>query len=158
MPIHSNAGAPVAGTDAVQTIATTGIPTGGTFKLAYRGKRTTDIPFNASAAAIVAALIALPNIGAAEVVGGGGPLPTGVTVTFALTLGKSVQPLITLASNNLTGGTSPTVTIANTTPGVEPTMKTAKRGDLLSDTVNGVLYITTGADGEPVWVKVGTQV
>lgn len=155
--IYDNAGAPVAGTSAVQTIATTGTPTGGTFKLSFRGKRTADIAFDATAATVIAALIALPNIAAAEVVGGGGPLPTGVTVTFALTLAKSVQPLIVLAQNSLTGGTAPTVTITNTTPGVEATQRNARKGDLLSDVTNGILYINTGSTGDPTWTKVGTQ-
>jgi hypothetical protein len=106
------------GTNAVQTIATTGTPTGGTFTLTFEGRTTAPIAFNATAAVVQAALEALPNIGTGNVLGGGGPLPTGVTLTFQNALAKRPIAPLTANSAGLTGGASPTATVAQTTPGV----------------------------------------
>jgi hypothetical protein len=102
----------------VQTITVTGTPTGGSFRLALSGQVTGPIAYNANAAAVQAALEALSNVGTGNVVGGGGPLPgTAVTATFQGDVAGVEVPLITLYSNSLTGGATPTVTIAHTTPG-----------------------------------------
>jgi hypothetical protein len=108
------------GTNAVQTLTTTGTPTGGTVPLTFDG-RSTSVAFNASAAAVQSALEALPNIGAGNVACAGGPLPGGVTITFQGALQKRPVPLIVTGSTGLTGGSSPTGVIANTTPGVNAT-------------------------------------
>jgi hypothetical protein len=152
------AGAPVAGTDEVQTVATTGTPTGGTFKLRFQGFTTGDIAYNASAATIDTALELLPSIGSGGVVCAAGPLPTGVTVTFSgANLAKKVQPALEVAENALTGGTTPTVTVTESTPGVDASGRGAPKGSLLTDTTNGLLYINTGTAQAPTWTKVGTQ-
>jgi hypothetical protein len=53
---------------------------------------------------VQAALVALPNIGAKNVVCTGGPLPgASVTITFAGALRAGPQPPITVASNSLIG-------------------------------------------------------
>jgi hypothetical protein len=156
--IVTNPGAPAAGTDEVQTIATTGTPTGGTFRLSFMGFVTAAIAYNAAAATVQAALRALPPLSNAGVTCGGGPLPTGVTATFdgADTRARP-QPAIALHLNALTGGTTPTVTVAETTPGVAETGIGSPKGALLTDTTNGKLYINTGTAGNPVWTVVGTQ-
>jgi hypothetical protein len=154
---RSVAGAPVAGTDEVQTVATTGTPTGGTFRLAYKGQVTSELAYNSSAAAIDAALELLSTIGTGNVTCAAGPLPTGVTVTFAGALAKKAVPLLTLFSNSLTGGTTPTVTIVETTPGVSATHRGAAKGARLVDTTNGKEYINTGTATVPVWTVVGSQ-
>lgn len=106
------------GTNEVQTITITGSPTGGTFTLTYGGKTTAAIAYNANAAAVQSALEALSSIGSGNVVCGGGALPdSGVTVTFKNTLGGQDVALIT-HTDSLTGGTSPAVSVAETTPGV----------------------------------------
>lgn len=86
------------------TVTITGSPTGGTFTLSVDGNATAGIAYNATAAAVKAALEALPVVGAgnASVSGGnGGPwvisVPTGT---------------ITGSATGLTGGTSPAVTVA----------------------------------------------
>lgn len=104
--------------DAVQTITITGTPTGGSFTLTFNGQTTAAIAYNATAANVKTALVALGNIGAAaQVATGGGGLPgTPVTVTFQGLLAN--QPLSTMtAVSSLTGGTSPAVTVATTTTG-----------------------------------------
>ena len=102
----------------VQTVTITGTPTGGTFTLTFDGVTTAAIAYNATAAAVQTALEGLPNIQPGDVVCTGGALPgTLVTVTFAgRWLGKNV-PQMTAASGSLTGGSSPTVTVATGTGG-----------------------------------------
>lgn len=107
-----------AGTAEVQTATITGTPTGGTFTLTggYGTKATTSaLAYNATGATVQTAVQALPGLSAATVAGSaGGPY----TVTYPASLGN-VDPL-TVDASLLTGGTSPGVTIATTTPGVAP--------------------------------------
>jgi hypothetical protein len=51
----------------VQKLVLTGSPDGGRFRLTYEGEQTAAIPYDASAADVRDALLALPNIGAGEV-------------------------------------------------------------------------------------------
>jgi hypothetical protein len=144
-----NAGAPVAGTDAVQTLTITA--TGGTYKLSYDGYTTPALAYNALAATIQAALRALPSVGGAYVtVTGTGPW----TITFSSNLGKKLVPVITVNTSLLTGGTA---SIANTTPGVSATARGAAVGAELMDTTNAKLYVNTGTPLAPTWTVVGTQ-
>lgn len=155
---YVSAGAPGGGTDEVQTITTTGTPTGGTFKLSFEGILTASIAFNSSAAALDTILEALPNIGSGGVACAGGALPTGITVTFnSQLLGRKAVPLLVLADNQMTGGTAPTVAIVETTPGVTATGRGAATGAELTDITNGKKYINTSATSLPTWVVVGTQ-
>ena len=157
------AGAPVQGTNEVQTLTIGGTPTGGTFKLAFDGYTTAAITWSATdatlVAAIDAALEALPNIGSGGVTVADSTLTSGIgdaTITFGGNLAEMVVPLITVADNSLTG-TTPTLEVAETTAGVTATARGAKKGALLSDTTNGILYINTGTALAPTWTKVGTQ-
>ncbi len=106
----------VAGTDGVQTVTITGTPTGGTFTLTWNGQTTAPIAFNATASAVAAALNALP--GGASITATGGPLPTGVAVTFPKLINQS---LLVGSATALTGGSSPAVVVTNTTPGTQTT-------------------------------------
>jgi hypothetical protein len=112
------------GTSEVQTVTITGAPTGGTFTLTFTRPgtsitdTTTAIAYNASNAAVQAALEALPGIGTGNAVVAGGPLPgTAVTVTFANRLGSRDIAVMT-AAGSFTGGTSPAIAVTTTTPGV----------------------------------------
>lgn len=99
----------------VQVITITGGPTGGTFTLTYGGQTTAAIPYNAAAGAVQAALEALSNIAPGDVTvtgAAGGPY----TITFTGTLAGTNVAQIT-ATASLTGGTSPAITPATTTPG-----------------------------------------
>lgn len=103
----------------VQTLTVTGTPTGGTFKLQFRGYRTASIAYNANAAAVQAALEAIGTIGTGGVVCAGGPLPgTPVTITFSNQLGFTNVPLVTVVDAAFTGGTTPVAAVATTTAGV----------------------------------------
>lgn len=104
----------VAGTDEVQTATVTGAPTGGSFTLTFAGQTTTALAHNATAAVVRAALEALSTIGAGNVTV---TLAGNVyTVTFVGALGRQDVAAMT-ATANLTGGTTPSVTVATATAG-----------------------------------------
>lgn len=124
-PYQPATGAPV------QTVTITGTPTGGTFALDIDGEVTGPIAFNATAAAVQAALEALPAVQAAgsDVKATGGALPgSAVTLTWqaavpdtdeevAQSSGGSFSagtPNLTVVESALTGGASPAVAIATT--------------------------------------------
>lgn len=101
----------------VQTATISGTPTGGTFALAFRGATTAAIAYNAAAATVQAALEALRTIGTGNVAvsgSAGGPY----TITFQGALAGANVPLLVLKNNLLTGGTTPSVGIVQTTAGV----------------------------------------
>jgi hypothetical protein len=105
-------------TNEVQTLTITGTPTGGTFRLAFRGVATANIAYNATAAAVQAALELLSTVGSGNVVATGGPLPaTAVVLTFQGQLAGQNVPLISVAAQAFTAGTTPTATVVETTPG-----------------------------------------
>lgn len=98
--------------DKVQTVTVNGTPTGGSFTLSLGGYTTAPIAYNADAATIQAALRALDtgysfggSPAAGATVTGSGPF----TVTFAITGGAG--PL-SADGSALTGGTNPSVTVA----------------------------------------------
>lgn len=162
-PLQS-AGAPSAGTDEVQTITIGGTPTGGTFTLTFEGFTTAPITWSATNNTLIAnvdaALGALPNIGSASnVTTADSTLSSGIgdlTVTFVAAMGKKAVGLMTANGASLTGS-SPTVTVAETTPGVTATGRGFGKGTLVQDTTNGKLYINTGTAAAPTWTVVGSQ-
>lgn len=108
------------GTDEVQTVAITGVPTGGTFTLTFASQTTAAIAYNSTAAAALPLIAALSSVGTGNVAVTGGPLPgTPLSVTFKAAKGKANQAAMTFTSS-LTGGTTPTVVIAEATAGVAP--------------------------------------
>lgn len=105
----------------VQTLTFGGTPTGGTFRLSFNGVLTAPITFDTTvggaplAENIRAALAALPQVGTGNVT-----VSSSLTVpavTFQGDLAARWQPLILVAANNMTSGTTATLTIAHTTPG-----------------------------------------
>ena len=89
--------------DEVQTITITGTPTGGTFTLTLNGETTGDIDWDASAADVQAALVALPGVEDGDVVCTDGPLPATVTVTFGGNLAQTNIAEMTF-TDSITGG------------------------------------------------------
>jgi hypothetical protein len=70
----------------IQQIRMIGAASAGTFTLTYSGQTTSAIAYNADAPTVQAALIALSNIGTADITCSGGPLvPAGSPVTSAIT-------------------------------------------------------------------------
>ena len=106
-----------AGTNEVQTVAQGGTWTGGTFTLTFGGFTTDPIPYNATAAQVQRALEMLPSIDVGNVVCTGGALPGSlVSVTFVGALSATNVAALTASAAGLTGST-PSVTLATTTPG-----------------------------------------
>lgn len=97
----------------VQTLGL-GAATAGTVTITFDGATTGAIAFNATAAAVQAALEGLPNVGPGDIVVTGGPLPGVITLTFGgQYAGRNVAE-ITVTPTGLTGGV---VTIVTTTQG-----------------------------------------
>lgn len=107
------------GTNEVQTITITGAPTGGTFTLTFDGATTAAIAYNATAATVQSALVALSNINTGDVTVTGGPGPaTAWVATFAGQYSDENVPAMT-ATSSLTGGTTPTIAVTTTTEGAQ---------------------------------------
>ena len=103
------------GVNEVQTITSPNNPSGGTFRLKFGGEWTGNIAYNASAATIETALLALVSIPAGAVSCAGGALPgTDVTVTFQGALARTDVALLEVDSSSLTGVTG---SAAETTAG-----------------------------------------
>lgn len=103
------------GVSEVQTVTITGGPTAGTFTLTLSGQTTATIAYNATATAVADAVALLSNVGAGNVTGSGGPLPTtAVTLTFSGVLGNIATMT---ATSSLSGGTTPAIAVASTTEG-----------------------------------------
>ena len=102
-----------------QTVTITGTPAGGTFTLTLNGETTATIAYNANAAAVQTALEGLPSLEPGDVTVAGGPGPgTPYTVDFTGTLaGENVAQMT--AAHAFTGGTSPNIAVATTTPGAD---------------------------------------
>lgn len=96
----------------VQTVTVTGSPTGGTFTLTGNGATTGTIAYNAASSTVQTAVRTLGGDFSAATVSGsaGGPY------TVTLNQGAAGPAPLALGTNSLTGGTSPSVTIAATAP------------------------------------------
>jgi hypothetical protein len=101
------------GQDEVQTLSSTVPAVGGDFTLSFTGtvaapiatQTTAAIPYNASAAAVQAALEALPGIDPGDVTCAGGPLPgSPITITFGATYTEEDMNLLVVNSAGLLGG------------------------------------------------------
>lgn len=116
------------GVNEVQSLTFTGIPTGGTFRLMFRGQETTDLQVITAgapitAAALQTALLALPTVGAGNLTVSGALVGTSsvtggaLTISFTSALAGLNVPALVVSKNNLTGGTVPAPVVAITTQG-----------------------------------------
>lgn len=107
------------------TIMTYGQPTGGTFSLTFGGAATSSIAYNATAATVQAALVALGTIGAGNATCVGGPLPTvPIFIQWASSLATNYyQPPITITPS-LTGDPAATMYL-NQPPAIPRSLRTA---------------------------------
>lgn len=121
----------VGGVNEVQSVTVTGVPTGGTFTLTYAGQTTAAIAYNAPATgtnSVQAALAALSNIISVANVGVTGSAGGPYTVTFKGSLGGQNIAQMTASGTSLTGGTTPGVTVATVTAGVNNLAVTGSAG------------------------------
>jgi hypothetical protein len=101
----------VAFTAEVQTVTITGTPTGGTFTLTWRGLSSGSQAYNVPTATLQTALRTAWNMATLTVTGSAG---ASYVITFPA--GRGNVPLAT-ATSALTGGTTPTIGVVETTPG-----------------------------------------
>ncbi len=160
---YYSAGAPDAGTDAIQTATFAGTWLAEeTFTLAFDGYSTGPIDWTDTDGDLIdninAALDDLPNGGTAWIVATDDSLTDGlgdVLLTFSGgDLSKKVVPLVTVAANTSVDGT---LSIAEDTAGVTATYRDAQKGSILFDTDAGGKYIKTGDTGTGDYTLVGTQ-
>lgn len=101
-------------TNAVQTLEigiSGGVPSGGTFTLTFNGQTTGPIAYNATAATIQTALLALSSIGSGNVACTGTNINSRpVRVVFQAALGNAAQPAITANGAGLTPAGAVTIT------------------------------------------------
>lgn len=151
------AGAPSAGTDEIQTVTIGGTPTAGTFTLTFEGHTTSAITWSSTNATLVAnidaALEALPNIGTGGVTTAVGSATSGIgTFTVTFTGNRAKQAVALMTSTSSLTGTSPTLAVTETTPGVTASFRGAPKGALLIREDTGVLHSNTGTAGlAPTW-------
>jgi hypothetical protein len=130
-------------TNEVQTITITGTPTGGTFTLTFSGQTTAGIAYNATNTAVQTALEALSNLASGDVTVTGGPGPgTPYVATFGGNYAATDVALMTASGTGLTGGTTPSVGVATTTPGAAIDLTPLPSGweDLGWTSSDGVTY------------------
>lgn len=100
-------------TNEVQTVTIDNItPSGGTFTLSYGGQTTSALAYNASAAAVQAALIALSSVGPTDVAVTGTTLGTWV-VTFQNSLGNQDVAKITGVATSIVGDMAEETTLSS---------------------------------------------
>ena len=125
----------------VQTMELSSRTNGGQIYLTYKGETTASIPYTASAADIQAALELLSNVNAGDITVTSAPPatplnnnpPPDMIFTFLDTFGD--VPMI-LVKNELTGPSTPDVTITETTKGISEWI--SKNSNSLSDILEGV--------------------
>jgi hypothetical protein len=133
----------------VQTGTVTGTSSGGSVNLIINGQQTVNIAFNATAAVVQAALETILGVG--NITCAGGPWPgTPVTFTFVGALAGRNTPMLAVI-NNLTG-TTPVLTMVETTPGKPAKGYWKDYNDALSDgsqVARAILKeaVVTNADG-----------
>lgn len=160
--VRTSAGAPGAGTNEVQTLTIGGTPTGGTYKLALDGVPTGAVTWSATNATLLSNLnTALDAVfGTASIVATAGTLTAGIGTVLLTFSGneyaRRAVNTMTVYDNSLTG-TTPTLAIAETTPGVNATGLGTPKGGTVLDTTNGKAYINTGTDTTPSWTVIGSQ-
>jgi hypothetical protein len=153
-------GAPSAGTSEVQTLTIGGTPTGGTFSMKFEGRTTGDITWSATNATLLSNMNTAFDAayGTSSIVAAAGTLTAGigtVTLTFGGNYARRAVSTMSIVTNALTG-TSPTLAVAETTPGVDATARGAPVGAILVRD-NGTVYANTGTALAPTWTAIGTQ-
>lgn len=161
--ILATATTPVNGTNEVDTITIGGTPTGGTFTLTFQNRTTAAITWSATNATLVAnidaALEALPTIGTGGVTTAVGTMTAGIgTITVTFTGNNVKRDVSALTGTSSLTGTSPTLAVATTTPGVTADGRRSPTGQLLINKANGFLYQNTSTTSlQPTWTKVSSE-
>lgn len=158
--IVQTATVPANGTNEVQTLTFGGLPSGGSFRLSFQGKTTGAVAWSATNATLVAnidaALEGLATIGTAGVTTAVGAMTAGIgTITVTFTGNNAKLAVEALGRTSALTGTSPTLSVAETTPGVTADGRAVRKGQLCVDVGTPALYQnTSGTLLNPVWAKI----
>lgn len=155
--VHS-ATAPSNGTNELQTLTFGATITGGTFKLKFDQKTTAAITWSSTNGTLVSnidtAMEALATVGTGGVTTTAGTISSGangtVTITFTGNRAKQNVPAITVADNSMTGAAH-TLTVGQTTAGVEADGRILAKGTLCVADDTGYIYQNTGTPPLPTW-------
>ncbi len=129
-----------AGTDEVQTITFSGVPTSGQFTLIFDGEETASIAWNDNAAAIQ---LALNNLIALSGVTVAGSYAAGFVVTFAGADGLQPQVDLTEApGNTLDDGGAVSITITETILGLLPNIDVPYEGESVGPLAANAVTLT----------------
>lgn len=148
------------GTNEIQTITIGGTPTAGTFTLTFLGKTTTAITWSATNATLVSridsALEALATIGTSGVTTAVGTMTAGIgTITVTFIGNNAKLSVATMTSASSLTGTSPTLAVTETTPGVTADGRKSHTGQLLISKDVGYLYQNTSTTSlQPAWTRI----
>lgn len=115
--------------DKTQTVTINGSPTGGTFTVSSAGNTSSAIAYNAASSAVQTAIRAFGGIFSTVTVSGSGGGPYTVTFPDATSNVSAAAAPFSADGSALTGGTSPSVTVAATGSGGVDTNLRAIGGD-----------------------------
>jgi hypothetical protein len=154
-----NAGAPSAGTNEVQTAALGGTGLGSTFKLILDGVKTAAIAWSATNATLLSNINTALDaaFGASMIVATDSTLTAGIGNLLLTFSGSDVSKKAVNAMTAEIVSGSLTISIAETTAGVDATARGIAAGGQLIDTTNKKIYINTGTPNAPTWTVVGAQ-
>lgn len=155
----TNAGAPTAGTNEVQTATLGGTGGTSTFKLVLDGVKTAAIAWSATTATLLSNINAALDtaFGASQIVATDSTLVAGLGNLLLTFSGSefSKKPVNLMTAEIVTGAL--TVAIAETTAGVNATARGIAAGGLLIDSTNKKVYVNTGTPNSPTFTVVGAQ-
>lgn len=150
------AGAPVAGTNEIQTITFGSGQSSGNFFLRFNNRTTASIAWSATNGTLVSnidtAIEALSNVGVGGCTTAVGTMTAGIgtiTVTFTGANAKSSVPTMTVPSKTTSG----TIDVTETTPGVTADGRSSPLGSLLVDSTNHRIYQNQGSPPNPNFVQ-----
>jgi len=115
------------GSNEVQTL-TIAAATAGTYTITYAGQTTSALAYNANAATVQAALIALSNLATGDVVVTGTSVVTGLTLTFGGTLAGTDVAEITATLTGLGSAAVTTTTAGSADPATNEVQSLAVTG------------------------------
>jgi hypothetical protein len=156
-------GVPAVGVDAVYTLTIGGAPleqAGSGFYLSQSGLYTSLILWSATNATLVgrvdAALEALSSLGTGGITTAVGTMTTGVGTITMTAAGVNVKRKIApiLLYRSVLAGASPTVTVTETTTGVDAFGVGLSPGMQAINGATGIIYFNSGTAASPVWTPV----
>lgn len=157
--VLSFAGVPGAGTNEVQTATLGGTGGTSTFKLHLGAVATAAISWSSTNSTLLSNINAALNttFGTSQIVASDSTLASGLGDLLLTFSGSAYQKAAqdTMTATIVTGAL--TISIAETTPGVDAAFRGWPAGQVVMDVTNKIQYVNTGTATAPTWTKTGTQ-